>query len=195
MGLDRSTYLRDHHGVAVTWLPFHLHPETPEGGIPAERAYARLHPDGAAGYLGHLATLASEAGLPFSAPSHVPNTRRTLEASEWVRRHDPDVFTSFHHAIFSAYWVHDRDIEDPDVLVALARESGLDHVDGLRTALRDRTMGPAVDAGKQAAFDAGATGTPAYLIDRRLLVPGAQPREVFDRIVSRLRSVDGGPRS
>jgi len=32
----------------------------------------------------------------------------------------------------------------------------------------------------------GAAGVPAWLIDRRLLVPSAQPQEVFARVFERL---------
>jgi predicted DsbA family dithiol-disulfide isomerase len=38
-----------------------------------------------------------------------------------------------------------------------------------------------------AAEQVGVTGTPAWLLDGRFLLPGAQPRDVIERIVSRLR--------
>lgn len=37
------------------------------------------------------------------------------------------------------------------------------------------------------AVDAGVTGTPAWLFAGRYLLPGAQPREVLDRVVTLLR--------
>jgi len=34
--------------------------------------------------------------------------------------------------------------------------------------------------------EAGGTGVPAWIIDERLLVPGAQPHEAFERVLARL---------
>ncbi|HYY21240.1 MAG TPA: hypothetical protein VE780_05115 [Thermoleophilaceae bacterium] len=36
------------------------------------------------------------------------------------------------------------------------------------------------------ALGLGIGGVPAWVIDRRVLVPGAQPREVFTRVLERL---------
>jgi len=41
-------------------------------------------------------------------------------------------------------------------------------------------------AGVLAAGQAGVTGTPAWLVDEKLLIPGAQPREVIERWVTRM---------
>jgi predicted DsbA family dithiol-disulfide isomerase len=32
----------------------------------------------------------------------------------------------------------------------------------------------------------GGTGVPAWIIDERVLVPGAQPHDVFERVLERL---------
>ena len=45
---------------------------------------------------------------------------------------------------------------------------------------------PRIEAQTTAALDLGAGGVPAWLIDQRLLVPGAQPHEVFTRVLERL---------
>jgi len=39
----------------------------------------------------------------------------------------------------------------------------------------------------EAAMDANVTGTPAWLLYWRLLIPGAQPRDLFEIWVTRLR--------
>jgi predicted DsbA family dithiol-disulfide isomerase len=38
----------------------------------------------------------------------------------------------------------------------------------------------------QGAISLRVSGVPAWVIDERLLVPGAQPYEVFDRVMERL---------
>ena len=51
--------------------------------------------------------------------------------------------------------------------------------EGIARALDDRAWAPAVDASTARAQAAGATGVPAFVIDWRVLVVGAQPREVL----------------
>ena len=48
-------------------------------------------------------------------------------------------------------------------------------------------IGAAVDASMAAAEQVGVTGTPAWLLDGRFLLPGAQPHDVIERVVSRLQ--------
>ena len=43
-----------------------------------------------------------------------------------------------------------------------------------------------LDQETRTAIELGAGGVPAWVIDRRLLVPGAQPREVFEKVFERL---------
>lgn len=43
-----------------------------------------------------------------------------------------------------------------------------------------------VRASTTAAQRAGVTGVPAWVIDGKALVPGAQPHDVFDQVMSQL---------
>ncbi len=45
----------------------------------------------------------------------------------------------------------------------------------------------AVQASTRRAHSAGVTGVPAWLLDGRLLVLGAQPREVFEQAFEQFR--------
>ena len=40
------------------------------------------------------------------------------------------------------------------------------------------------------AHTIGVTGVPAFVLDRRLLVLGAQPRELFEQAFEQLRAAD-----
>ena len=82
-----------------------------------------------------------------------------------------------------AYWAESRDIGDPETLRALAAEVGLDDPD---TAWEDGTYEQRVHDSTAQAHRIGVTGVPAFLLDRRLLVLGAQPREVFEQAFDRL---------
>ena len=68
-------------------------------------------------------------------------------------------------------------------------EAGLDEaqagavIDG--DAYHDRVLDSTVQA-----QSLGITGIPAFLLDRRLLVLGAQPREVFEQAMQQLEGED-----
>lgn len=187
MGLDRSRHLETQHGATVVSVPFDLHPEIPDGGVPIDRLFGGRDEMARAGAFGRLASLAEEAGLPFQPPEWVPRTRTVQGLTEWVRRRHPETGARFHRAVFTAYWGEGRDIEDRAVILDLGAGAGGDRQE-LAMALDGEDLGALVDASTADAHRIGVTGTPAWLIDRKVLVPGAQPRQVFDDVIARLRS-------
>lgn len=90
-----------------------------------------------------------------------------------------------HDRLMDAYWAEGRNIGDHDVLRELAEEVGLAADEVGRVLERDEYLGR-VAASTQQAAAIGITGIPAFLIDERLLVLGAQPREVFERALASL---------
>ncbi len=109
-----------------------------------------------------------------------------------MRRNQPDRFSGFHRALFTAYWADGRDIGSRGVVLALAESSGVPAA-GIERVLDERAMSDHVDQSTSSAVRIGVDGTPAWLINRRLLVPGAQPRETFDRLVERLQPGPAAP--
>jgi len=127
-----------------------------------------------------------KAGLPFRRPARVPNTRRALETAEWVRRHDPASFDALDRSLFEAHFVENRPLDDPEVLDDLLGAAGADAA-AARQAVDDGAMHEALRQSMEAAMDANVTGTPAWLLDGRLLIPGAQSRDLYEIWVARLR--------
>jgi predicted DsbA family dithiol-disulfide isomerase len=161
----------------VTWLPFDLHPEYPPEGLPRERLLARY---GEAG-IARTRAMFEAAGLTYEPhPDVVPNTRAALRLTELARNrglHEP-----FHDRLMDAYWAESQDIGDADVLRRLADEIGLDPGETARVLGSDEYLDRVTASTRQAA-SIGITGIPAFLIDRRQLVLGAQPREVFESVL------------
>jgi len=125
-----------------------------------------------------------EAGLPHAEPlEKVPNSRRALKLGEYAR--EQGVFDALHPRLFDAYWARARDIGDERVLVEEGIAVGLDEP-GIVDALQDDRYMTRIAAYTNAAIELGAGGVPAWLIDERVLVPGAQPHEVFTRVLERL---------
>jgi predicted DsbA family dithiol-disulfide isomerase len=178
LGRDRTALLRS-LGVEVTPLPYDLHPELPAVG-------RRVSPNGRlAAVLARIADECAEVGLPFRVPEHIPNTARSLETVEVVRRAAPDAFAPLDDALFRAVFVTGDDIGDADILDGLVAASGADPSE-VRRQVEAGLGRPAVDASMTEAHAQGVGGTPAWLIDGRLLVPGVQPRETMERWVRKM---------
>jgi predicted DsbA family dithiol-disulfide isomerase len=125
-----------------------------------------------------------EAGLPYAdSLEKVPNSRKALMLGELAR--ERGVFEALHPRLFDAYWAQGRDIGDERVLVDEASAVGLERGEVLE-ALHDRRYLDEIGAETRQALELGAGGVPAWLIDRRLLVPGAQPHDVFERVLEQL---------
>lgn len=178
LGRDRTALLRD-LGLEVTQFPYELHPEIPRGGV-AVRPGSRL-----AQVFARIGTECDECGIPFNAPTRSPNTRFVLEASEIVRLHHPDAFSSFDEALATAHWVDDLDLEDRDLVYELAERSGAPAAD-LADGVADGVGTAAVEAAMLVAREHGVTATPAWWVNDALLIPGAQPRDTMTRWVTKL---------
>jgi predicted DsbA family dithiol-disulfide isomerase len=78
-----------------------------------------------------------------------------------------------------AYWAEATNLGDPDELRRLARNVGLDADDVERVIADPSAYLDVVEGSTAQAVSLGITGIPAFLLDRRLLLLGAQPLEVF----------------
>jgi predicted DsbA family dithiol-disulfide isomerase len=113
----------------------------------------------------------------------LPNSMKALKLSELAR--ERGVHDKLHGPIFTAYWAEGRDIGDEAVLLELAAAAGISE-DDARAAFASEELHAQVRQWTEAAVELGAGGVPAWLVDERLLVPGAQPEEVFGRVMEQL---------
>lgn len=82
-----------------------------------------------------------------------------------------------------AYWEEGQNIGDPEVLRALAAELGLE---GAEAAISGDLHGDEVAGATAKAQAIGINAIPAFLLDDRLIVLGAQPDEVFEQAFDQL---------
>jgi predicted DsbA family dithiol-disulfide isomerase len=122
-------------------------------------------------------------GLAYDPPLTIPNTQRALRVTEYAR--DLGLHDAVHDRLMNAYWAEGRDIGDVDVLRELAAEAG---VDDIREALSNDSYRVRVQVSTEQAQQIGINGIPAFLLDGRLLVLGAQPLEVFEKAFDTLAS-------
>ena len=145
--------------------------------MPIERMF---HPEMVRQFNERLTRVAADFGVPFRpTQGHVPNTRRTLAASEWARDQGPEALRRFRAAAMDAWWARGEDIEDPEVLGRLAEEAGLD-AEALVAASADDAYLQRVHAMRDEAGDRYVTGIPTMFFGERRVV-GCQP---YDTLVA-----------
>ena len=185
MALERAAWLEREHGASVEGLPFDLHPEYPPEGIPREELHRRYPEDV------HERTrqMVEAAGLAYNPPPDVvPNSRQALELTEFAR--EQGLHDEVHARLMHAYWTEAQNIGDKETLLDLVAEAGLDR-DEAAEALTDRRYAERVDASTTEAQQAGIHAIPAFVLDRRLLLLGAQPHEIFERALEQVGESSG----
>jgi predicted DsbA family dithiol-disulfide isomerase len=132
----------------------------------------------------HVRAMFERAGLAYRPhPDVVPNSRLALRLTELARDHG--LHEPVHDRLMEAYWTEERNIGDAETLRQLAAEAGLTDVDGIFDGDAYEARVLASTARAQAL---GINAIPAFVLDSKLLILGAQPREVFERAFERLEA-------
>jgi predicted DsbA family dithiol-disulfide isomerase len=184
LGRDGTARMVD-LGVVVTPMAYDLHPEVPPEG-------RKIRPGGRYdAVLDHIGRECAAIGMPFVKPTRTPNTRRALEAAEILRAADPDAFAAYDEACYRAHWVEGLDLGDPSQLDRVIATAG-GEPERVRHALSEGVGTALLRASMEVAHELGIAATPAWWVDERLLIPGAQPRATIERWIARLteRSAD-----
>lgn len=174
--------------VDIRFRSFQLHPELPEdGAVDIDEFLATklgASREQAAAMNAGVADRGRAAGLDFHFERALAaNTRRAHELSHFAAEHGRQ------HALmtrlFEAQFVDGLDVSDPDVLVDIAADVGLDP-QAARGALDDAVYAAAVDADIDEARRLGVSGVPFFVFDHKYAVSGAQPVETFLAVLTEL---------
>lgn len=161
-------------------MPFELHPEIPPEGRPRNEvlpaAYMARAQEG-------VNRLAGSVGLHLVLHERLINSRPALQAAEFAR--EKGRFDAMHRELLKAYWDEGLDISDVSVLREIAARAGVD-VAGMETAVKENRFGDYLDARRAEAEELGINGIPAHVIADRYLVMGAQPYDLFERVMAKL---------
>jgi predicted DsbA family dithiol-disulfide isomerase len=125
-------------------------------------------------------------GLTYNPhPEVVPNTRLALRITELAR--DQGLHGAVHNRLMDAYWDEARDIGEPGTVRELASEAGLTDVDAVLEgdSYEDRVL-----ASTAQALQLGIHAIPAFVLDSKLLIFGAQPQAVFEQAFAQLDEQD-----
>jgi predicted DsbA family dithiol-disulfide isomerase len=171
--------MQERYDASVTWLPFDLHPEYPPEGRPRSELRRRY----GEGVDDHMRAVFERNGLVFNPPEVTPNSRTALRVTELARDHG--VHEALHDRLMDATWRDGESVGDLDVLRAHAAAVGLTS-DDVERVLAGDDYAERVAASTTQAVSIGINGIPGFVLDDRLLVLGAQPREAFEQAFAQL---------
>jgi predicted DsbA family dithiol-disulfide isomerase len=185
--LDRA--LADHpdHPFAVQWHPFQLNPEMPPEGV-AKRSYLETKFGGKArvdAISERLREAARSAGLALDPdiPPRMPNTLDAHRLIHWAGIQGRQAAVV--DALMQAYWVQGRDIGDHDTLADLAAVEGMGRAEVLRLLASDADADD-IRARDEDARRKGVNAVPTFLIAQQYVVSGAQPVDVWAKVIAEL---------
>lgn len=166
------------HSIAVHWHAFELRPK---GSPPMPPEYrARIE-----AFRPQLHQIARERyGVELNQGPFGMDSRPAHIAAQVAAAYGRGA--EFHDRALRAYWQEARALDDPDTLLAIAQEAGLERdsfMAGLRNPLFERQVDE--DIAQAAAY--GLSGVPALIFAGKYLVSGAQPVDVLRRVVDKVR--------
>lgn len=158
---ERIDALAAEYGRTVKWRPvllgviFKATGAAPLTTVPLKGDYARLD----------FVRSARFMGIPYRPPSRFPlPTQMAARAYYWLHDRDCAMARAFAHAVYRALFVDDRDISDPEVVLAVAAAVGADRM-ALAEAVESSALKERLKAEVAAALETGVFGSPFILCD------------------------------
>lgn len=130
-----------------------------------------------------LSEMAKTAGLTFdfenAVVANTHNAHRLLHLAKSLQKGG-----EMKERLLQAYFTESRNLDDPETLIALGREVGLDG-QKIKNLLESTQYEDAVDQDIYESRLVGVKGVPFFLIDRKFGISGAQPVEVFSETLEK----------
>ncbi len=171
----------------TSWYPFQLNPEIPAGGQSFEEYLTKRFgsPANVEPILEHIAADGRGDGIEFRFDRirQVPNTLPVHQLMQLAETIGVDQ-TKLAEDLMSAFFEHGRNIGDRDELIEIARPYGITSDETVNAITSDQIRQLVLTREGQVRAS-GLSSAPGFLLNRRLLVVGAQSTEnivnAFDR--------------
>lgn len=185
--LDRALAETPDHPFVIEWHPFQLNPDMPPEGMD-RRTYLETKFGGkqqAVEVYARIAEAAEQAGLQidFGAIERTPNTLDAHRLIHWAGiEGKQQAVVSF---LFEAYFQKGLDIGDHDVLCAIATRAKMDG-EAIRRLLAGDADADDIRARDAHARARGVTGVPTFVVANQHVLPGAQPTELWQKVIAEI---------
>jgi predicted DsbA family dithiol-disulfide isomerase len=172
----------------IHWHPFELNPQMPDEGEDLQQHIAAKYgttPEDSRKARERLTAMGAELGFTFNYAKDMKmvNTFRAHQLLHWAgtqgREHELKI------ALFGAFFTHQQDVNDPEILADTAAGVGLDRDEAL-ALLRDARFATEVREAEKLSVNRGIQGVPAMIFNQKYLVTGAQGIENFTSILRQL---------
>ncbi|KNG92960.1 DsbA family oxidoreductase [Pseudaestuariivita atlantica] len=178
----------------IQWHPFQLNPDMPPEGMD-RRAYLEAKFGGkerAVEVYGQIAEAAEDAGLMLNlgAIERTPNTLDAHRLIHWsgLEGKQGEIVA----ALFRAYFEEGRDIGDREVLADIADGVGMDAAVVLKLLASDTDIDD-IRARDAKGREMGVTGVPCFIVGGQHAVPGAQPPDLWAKVIEEIRANTPAP--
>ena len=131
--------------------------------------------------------LAERLGVDMVLPPVQPRSRLAHEATHWARSQSKG--DEFHTRVFEAFYAKGEDISDPEVLMGIAKELGLDG-EALQASLNENEFLESVLRDSEEARNLGINSVPAFVADRRAALSGVQSADSLRQLIDHVRRAD-----
>jgi predicted DsbA family dithiol-disulfide isomerase len=175
----------------IRFQPFELNPQMAPEGENRDAHIARKYGQSAeqtASVRERIRERAASVGFTMSnAQDHIYNTFDSHRLLHWAGLEGKQA--ALKHALLKAYFTEGLNISDRDVLVKKAEEAGLD-AKAARDVLDSGRYAEDVRQEEQSWINAGINSVPAVIVNRKYLISGGQPPEVFEESLRQIASRD-----
>ncbi|MBX9425950.1 MULTISPECIES: DsbA family oxidoreductase [Streptomyces] len=169
-------------GVEVVHRSFELDPNRAKGDTgPVLEMLARKYGrtlDEARAMEAHVASNAHAEGLDYRTEGRDHGNTFDIHRLLHLAK-DRGLQNELLDLAYRANFAEERSVFDPETLVTLGVEAGLDETEVRAVLADDSAYAEAVRADEREAAELGANGVPFFVLDRRYGISGGQPAEVF----------------
>jgi len=184
--------------VELFMQPFELNPTLPPEGVDTTEyltAKFGMPPEQLAVNQARIAERGASVGFAFGKRSQIWNTFDAHRLLFWAGAEGPaGSQRALKHALLTAYHSHDRNPGAHDVLLELAGQVGLP-VERAREVLANNEFADAVRQAEAFWQQLGIHSVPAAIVDRKHLISGGQPSEVFEQALRQIAAEQAAEKS
>jgi predicted DsbA family dithiol-disulfide isomerase len=189
--------LGDAVAVEIHFQPFELNPKMPPGGEDATehlRRKFRSTPEQLERNRAVIRARGEALGFTFNPRERIYNTFDAHRLLHWAGLESREAERALKHALLRAYFTDAQDVSAHEVLAGLAGDVGLD-VARARQILASDDYAAHVRAQQGHYGERGINAVPSVIINKRHLIQGGQPVEVYENALRRIAGIDGSPQT